>query len=376
MSPATLFERLIPRLYDAALDDLLWPPLLSDIEAALNATNIHLLVTDPRSGFPVFGMVSRYPECNAEYIEDYAALDERYPRILRLPHATPTPHETLMTVSEIKTSPTYNEFLARLDAQEQTITRMNGSSATSIIFSAIRDKKRGPFNGDETAAVRSLLPHVRRSVQIRQALAHAQAVNQPLTAWFERSRLGVLWLDRDGRLLECNSLATEILAKRDGLFLDRGRLKASYHRENNSLQKSIGDAILQGLGGVCPSQGFLVLSRPSLETPISLLFVPLPSQSQDFGARRPVVAVLLRDPEFDLGIPAEDLARLYGLSHAEACLAAALVRHTSLKRAATSLAITEGSARTYLKRIFAKTGVHSQVALMKLLLTTLAGGRP
>jgi DNA-binding CsgD family transcriptional regulator len=47
----------------------------------------------------------------------------------------------------------------------------------------------------------------------------------------------------------------------------------------------------------------------------------------------------------------------------------ALIQEPDLKTAAERLAITEGTARIYLKQVFEKTGVNSQVALMKLLLT-------
>ena len=65
----------------------------------------------------------------------------------------------------------------------------------------------------------------------------------------------------------------------------------------------------------------------------------------------------------------ESLQRLYGLTAAEVGLVAAFVEETSLKAAAERRAISEGTARVYLKRVFHKTGVNSQAALMKLVLS-------
>ncbi len=65
----------------------------------------------------------------------------------------------------------------------------------------------------------------------------------------------------------------------------------------------------------------------------------------------------------------QSLQRLYGLTATEAAFVAAFVEETSLKGAAERLSLTMSSARTYLKRIFAKTEVNSQAALMKLVLT-------
>lgn len=53
------------------------------------------------------------------------------------------------------------------------------------------------------------------------------------------------------------------------------------------------------------------------------------------------------------------------LSPAQAQLAALLYDGKSLKQAASSLGITEGSARQYLRRIFAKTGTNRQIDLVR-----------
>ncbi len=65
----------------------------------------------------------------------------------------------------------------------------------------------------------------------------------------------------------------------------------------------------------------------------------------------------------------QSLQRLYGLTDTEAAFVAAFVEETSLQGAAQRLSLTMSTVRTYMKRVFAKTGVNSQAALMKLALT-------
>ena len=68
--------------------------------------------------------------------------------------------------------------------------------------------------------------------------------------------------------------------------------------------------------------------------------------------------------------PAEDnLSQLYGLTPAEVRLAKAFLAEASIRDAATSEGLTNGTARQYLKRIFKKTGTHNQAQLMRLLLS-------
>lgn len=78
---------------------------------------------------------------------------------------------------------------------------------------------------------------------------------------------------------------------------------------------------------------------------------------------RPMAALT---PPAEEGV--QDRLRLtFALSPAQARLAARLFRGDRLKEAAGQLGITEGSARQYLKAIFAKTGAKRQADLVRLI---------
>ena len=256
---------IIARLYDAALDDALWLQVLKEMEVALHANNMHLLVFDRRSGAPVFGIVSRYPEANTEYLSQFVLIDERVPRILALPHATPTRHDLLFHGNEMQISATYNEFLGKYDAQSQIITRMNGPVDDSIVLSVIREGARGAFTDSETTTIRQLLPHILQAVRIRQALASVSAENKPLADLLDGSQLAAVFLDRDGHILEANASADRILQRRDGLTSERGLLGASFRKDDAKLQALIASAVGQGTGVAMGAGGLIRVSRPSMD---------------------------------------------------------------------------------------------------------------
>lgn len=62
-------------------------------------------------------------------------------------------------------------------------------------------------------------------------------------------------------------------------------------------------------------------------------------------------------------------AAVYGLSTAQRQLAAHIVAGTPLATAAEAMSITANTARTHLRRVFEKTGVHTQPALVRVLLS-------
>jgi DNA-binding CsgD family transcriptional regulator len=81
---------------------------------------------------------------------------------------------------------------------------------------------------------------------------------------------------------------------------------------------------------------------------------------------------MISDPDNQRPLPSDRLQATFGLTEAEARLAALLAAGTELRAAATQLGITYGTARTRLAAIFQKTETRRQGELIKLLLITLA----
>ncbi len=91
------------------------------------------------------------------------------------------------------------------------------------------------------------------------------------------------------------------------------------------------------------------------------------------GTRGPALAVLyVIDPEGDTGPDPETLQTLYGLTAAEAALAAELARGRSVDQIAERLGLSRHTVRGHLKAVFAKTGTHRQAELVGLLLRSAA----
>src|SRR5262249_9780582 len=92
----------------------------------------------------------------------------------------------------------------------------------------------------------------------------------------------------------------------------------------------------------------------------------LPHLARAFEIRRALTGSLspkwLPKPDLDSG--AEKLRQLFSLSHSQARLALALFDGLTVRDAAQRLGLTEGTARQYLKQIFARTGTRRQLDLI------------
>ena len=195
------------------------------------------------------------------------------------------------------------------------------------------------------------------------------AENKPLADLLDGSQLAAVFLDRDGHILEANASADRILQRRDGLTSERGLLGASFRKDDAKLQALIASAVGQGTGVAMGAGGLLRVSRPSMDRPFVLLVVPICSEQADFGARRPVAAVFFKDSKVPLALSADRITQLYGLTQAESTAVAALVGGQSIRQYAEANDRSEHTVRWTLKNAMSKTDTHSQVDLVRLLLS-------
>ena len=179
-------------------------------------------------------------------------------------------------------------------------------------------------------------------------------------ALFDRLAVGVVLLDDGNRVVKANQYARRIFEAGDGLTLRQGRIAAARQGEDNRLQ-----ALIAGAGP--PWAG--TVARPGDTRPLSIIVAA--TEPGDTALEMPdrVTRILLvADPERRCAVPVPILTALYGLTQREAMLTGVLLGGGKLSQVAAELGITTGTARNYLKQIFAKTDTASQAELVSLLL--------
>ena len=85
--------------------------------------------------------------------------------------------------------------------------------------------------------------HIRQFVRVRQALVAAEALHTSLTSLLDNAFIGVLSLDRRGRIVETNARALHILQRGDGILDRDGILRARFPTDNATLQRLIANAL-------------------------------------------------------------------------------------------------------------------------------------
>lgn len=150
------------------------------------------------------------------------------------------------------------------------------------------------------------------------------------------------------KLLEC------------GLAVRHNRIEASDRTGNELLKELIRTA---GTGGSLSHQMLPpVILRRSGQRPLIVQALPL-----GFATHRIVTMLIMHDLEYAPHLPEGRLSLIFGLTKAEARLAARLALGESLEQAAGALGISIGTARNQVKSIFGKTETSRQAELVALL---------
>ncbi|SCA58008.1 putative CheY-like receiver [Candidatus Terasakiella magnetica] len=184
--------------------------------------------------------------------------------------------------------------------------------------------------------------------------------------------MGVVIVDKTAQVLFMNNNASDIFAQSDGVDVGpTGIFRTAKVGETKNLHAMISDAAIDLGDDEEREGGAMIVTRPSMKRSFSLLVVPLPDED-DVSSDDGNVAVFINDPEMHNEPPTNVLARLYGLTDAEARLLQALIVGKKLETVADEAGVSMNTVRSHLKQVFRKTGTNRQPELVSLVMNSSA----
>ena len=371
MSQHDKFERAVASLHEAMLDDVHWPVASALIDEVCGATGNELVVAegngraDARILFAgLYYRGQRHEELEREYPEIYFAQDERVPRIPRLPDSHVVHVADLYSARELKTSATYNEALPRAGAQNSLNVRLDGPDSTHIIWMLTDPAESSCWGSGQVQVIEGLLPHIRQFVRVRQALVNAEALGASSTALLENTQVGVIQLNRGGKIVAANDRALDILNRGEGL-VDRGGFLSAQTPTDNARLKRLLALALPARGGQAAG-GSMTVGRSSHLPRLALHVNPVTVQQMDLSSRRVAALVLVVDPLSQPRIDPDLVAETLGLTLAESRVATALAEGSNVRDIAVATRRKESTVRWFVKQIYEKQGISRQADLVRL----------
>ena len=372
MSNQGTYERTLALLYDAMLDDTHWPATSALIDEACGIAGNALLVGEgPKKDIQILfvGLYyrgQRRPDLEREYLEVYHPINECIPRLRQLPAGHLVHFKDLLTAEELKTSRTYNELFLRGKYQHGLNVLLDGPGGSRMTWGLGDPVASDGWGSSEIAMVQALLPHIRQFIRVRQALVRAEAHGTTVTALLDNPRIGVLHLDRRGKIIEVNDRARSILRHGDGLSDRDGVLGALNPDDQLHLEGLVDGALPTAAVTV---SGSMLLARPSGLPPFVLHVKPVGVPQPDYGARHVAALVLLVEPGHHPRVDPAVVARTLGLTPMESRVAVWLAEGKSVRDMAEATGRTQGSIYWHLKQIYQQLPISRQVDLVRLVLS-------
>ncbi len=232
----------------------------------------------------------------------------------------------------------------------------------ALIFLA----RRG-FSGAACESLQHLLVFLRRATDVNKRFVQLFANYQVALHIMDSVSRGIMVFGQQGQLIYVNAEAKRIIQGDNGINAAEGQLLLGCDIAKSMIDDFLERARAQEDTERGPVTQGIRIEREDGHGAFQLLLFSVPCKASR-AALNPDEALavgIVHDPSNGV-LPGSDLlAVFFGLTPAEADLTRALCSGLSVQEIAEELSVSVHTARTHLRNIFAKVGVHSQHALVQ-----------
>lgn len=372
-------DRLIERIYDAAVDPACWPEVLAGLADHVGAQGGMLArVGQSRAGSAF--VHTRLSDVHFELFET-RHLWNPWTRSMRLaPQDRAIVMGSLVDRGELGRTAFHADVLAPQRTFDQINVGLSSLSVEGGVGGIGLPFKVGFDDLDGAVSkVDRLVPHLRRALEFSIRLGRLDRERELDIA------LGMLAspafaIDQRGSVVLANAAAERLLRVGDGIAVTLDgdlQLDTALPAETAALRRALARAIAVSAGANYALDEALRLSRPSGKPPLLVFPTPLPARPFSFwrvsGAR---VIVLVVDPVGDIAIDPATLRSVFALTAAESRVALLVGSGIAVPVAAARLGIATTTVKTHLNRVFDKMDVRTQAQLARLLASLPSRPRP
>ncbi len=350
-----MIAELTDAIYEAAFIPEKWPAILAGIaEAAASKAGGLVLFAD---GQPVRGTtIPALKDLMEEFVSDETLrLSAPTSCVSTVQPANFIDVDSFMKPEEIRDDPIRIQLRARgLGANARAIIPMPSGEVAHFVFQ--RGLEDGGYTGEHFALLNRLRPDMARAglAAARLGLEHSHGTVDTLAM----IGLPAAVVAASGRVKVTNTLFDQ----ENALFVPTafGRVALANPESNRLLQLA-----LQAAGGSHVPRSIPLQNAAAPAMVVHAL--PLKRDAHDLFSGGDLLIVTTTISASNLVPSPTILTGLFDFTPAEVSLATALAKGLSLKAAAAEAGLQVSTVRTYLNRIFRKTGTNQQSQLVALL---------
>lgn len=226
-----------------------------------------------------------------------------------------------------------------------------------------KPRRYAPLSDDARLRLATVLPHMRRALQITNDITHSRAEAAALADTIDCLGAGLFIVDGTAQIRHSNAAARRLLATEDVLCSRGGRLVACDPQANRSLRLALTAA--DGPADAMPAPLPLIAANGT--RCVGRVRPLKPSvRPHGRGPQETLAAVLVYKAGMECPRSPDVIARSYNLTPTELRVLLAIVDVGGTPQVAATLGIAPSTVRTHVGRLFEKTGTKRQAELVRL----------
>ena len=228
MSKEDDFHAVIDLIYEAALNDGLWPEALTRLADLMGTAHIGICTMDRRTQIYDSLAPRTDPDWHALYKQYWAFHNPLWALSKARPANEVYFLDDLMPREDFAATPVYNEWfrpagfgLAMMGAN------LHASDEASALVAVANAPSQDQITNKQTRIFKAALRHINRAVRIHHELRIRDLDHDTAPDRLEQMTSGVMLIDRDAKVLFANAWARAFLGTGSGLTLHDGRLQSA-----------------------------------------------------------------------------------------------------------------------------------------------------
>ena len=359
--------QLIGGIYDSALQPDLWDVVLPRIGAFVGGSGGGLFAHhSSRKTASIYYQFGTDPGYRQLYLQKYMTMDPMFGTYFVLDVGEVFSTSTIMSHTEFTQSRFYREWVQPQGWIDNICVYLDRSAEGHAAMVVFRNEREGIADEPARERMRLLVPHLRRAVLIGNLVEFKTTQAATFADALDGLSASVLFVDSNGRIVHANAAGRAMIADADILRASLGRLVASDPDVNRALRDIFlaagsGDAAVGVKGVAVP-----LVARDGERYVAHVLPLSSGARSSAGLGYTAAAALFVQKAALATNSPPEVIARTYRLTPMELRVLLAIVEVGGVPQVAETLGIGEGTVKTHLKRLYAKTGARRQADLVKL----------
>jgi len=368
------YDECIARFYAAAIGRGAWSDACSALARLLDAWCLQITGLDRRTGAVRFswdGGVAP-PQAWLDYFTHYHRVNPRLPFGLELKVGTWQHDHEILSQAVLEEDPFFKDFLVPYGGRYCSATNLLEDDEIVIILAAIAHSDRPPLTEAEISLLERFRTHLIQAIQVYRTRQRGQAESLVARQLLDALTQPVLLIDDTQYVHHANAAALQLLDAGGVMAERRGTLNLRRARDSGRLNAALRQLGLTGNLAPEDASGkvvFRVADQTGEESHLVVAIAVRPNETMAVFGFSPRAILLFHPLKGSQGLDPLIVGHAFGLTPAEARVAAAIAGGASIASVAKARALSVETIRSQLRSIFLKVGVSRQADLARVLCT-------